>query len=162
MYIHSLHQLEQKENEIKHLKSEISTKDIIINKIQVEKEKIKDSGGAVSAWCNAIENAISSMSVGNGEIIVNPVETKTSDNRTEATTIKAMCRMNPKWGEHILVSHKLDFGNADDQFMIAKDDETDEETLYELSLVAKNNKVRKAILAHHNCTIDIARNMFIK
>ena len=74
--------------------------------------------------------------------------------------IKAMIRMSPKWREHILASHKLDFGNADDQLVIAKNDETDEETLYELSLVAKNNEVRKAILAHHNCTLDMARNMF--
>ena len=33
-------------------------------------------------------------------------------------------------------------------------------TKYELSLVAKNNEVRKAILVHHNCTLDMARNMF--
>ena len=38
--------------------------------------------------------------------------------------------------------------------------ETDEETLYELSLVAKNTAVRKAIIAHHNCTLEMARNMF--
>ena len=76
--------------------------------------------------------------------------------------IKAMIRMSPKWREHILASRKLDFGNADDQLVIAKNDETDEETLYELSLVAKNNEVRKAILAHHNSTLDMARNMFIK
>lgn len=37
------YQLEQKDNEIKYLKGEISTKDIIINKLQAEKEKIKDS-----------------------------------------------------------------------------------------------------------------------
>lgn len=74
--------------------------------------------------------------------------------------IKAMLKMNTKWCEHILASHKLDFGNADDQLAIAKNNKTDKETLYELSLVAKNNEVRKAILVHHNCTLDMARNMF--
>ena len=74
--------------------------------------------------------------------------------------IKAMLKMNTKWREHILASHKLDFGNADDQLAIAKNNKTDKETLYELSLVAKNNEVRKAILVHHNCTLDMARNMF--
>lgn len=29
-----------------------------------------------------------------------------------------------------------------------------------LSDVAKNTAVRKAILAHHNCTLEMARNMF--
>ena len=74
--------------------------------------------------------------------------------------IKAMLKMNTKWREHILASHKLDFGNADEQLAIAKNNKTDKETLYELSLVAKNNEVRKAILVHHNCTLDMARNMF--
>ena len=74
--------------------------------------------------------------------------------------IKSMFKMNAKWREHILANHKLDFGNADNQLAIAKNNETDEDTLYELSLVATNNEVRKAILAHHNCTLKIARNMF--
>ena len=74
--------------------------------------------------------------------------------------IKAMLKINPKWREYILDCNKLDFGSADDQLMIANNSETDEETLYELSLVAKNTAVRKAILAHHNCTLEMARNMF--
>ncbi len=74
--------------------------------------------------------------------------------------IKAMLKMNTKWREHILSTHKLDFGNADEQLAIAKNNKTDKETLYELSLVAKNDEVRKAILVHHNCTLYMARNMF--
>ena len=74
--------------------------------------------------------------------------------------IKAMFKINPKWREYILDWNKLDFGSAAYQLMIANNSETDEETLYELSLVAKNAEVIKAILAHHNCTLEIARNMF--
>lgn len=74
--------------------------------------------------------------------------------------IKAMFKMNSKWREYILACNKLNFGSADDQLMIAKNSETDEETLYQLSLVAKNAAVRKAILKHHNCTLEMARNMF--
>ena len=77
-----------------------------------------------------------------------------------SVVIKAMLKINPKLREHIFDCNKLDFGSADDQLMIANNSETDEETLYELSLVAKNPAVRKAILAHHNCTLEMARNMF--
>ena len=74
--------------------------------------------------------------------------------------IKVMLKLNPKWREHILACNKLNFGSVEDQIMIANNSETDEETLYELSLVAKSTAVKKAILAHHNCTLEMARKMF--
>ena len=46
--------------------------------------------------------------------------------------IKAMLKMNTKWREHILASHKLDFGNADDQLAIAKNNKTDK---YEYQII---------------------------
>ena len=77
-----------------------------------------------------------------------------------SVVIKAMLKINPKWREYILDCNKLDFGSVDDQLMIANNSETDEKVLYKLSLVAKNTEVKKAILAHHKCTLEIARNMF--
>ena len=74
--------------------------------------------------------------------------------------IKTMFKMNSKWREYILGCKKLNFGSVNNQLMLANDSTTDEETLYELSIVAKNPAVKKAILAHHNCTLEIARNMF--
>ncbi|MFR2571621.1 MAG: hypothetical protein ACLS90_08045 [Clostridia bacterium] len=77
-----------------------------------------------------------------------------------SAVIKLMLKKNPKWRKYILDRNKLDFVSADDQLMIANNPETDEKILYKLALVAKNAAVKKAILAHHNCTLEIARNMF--
>jgi hypothetical protein len=77
-----------------------------------------------------------------------------------AAVIIAMFKQNSKWRKFILEHNKLKFESIDEQFMIANDFETDEKILYELSRVVENNDVKKAILAHPNCTLEIARNMF--
>ena len=78
-----------------------------------------------------------------------------------SAVIIAMFKQNSKWRKFILEHNKLKFESIDEQFMIANDFETDEKILYELSRVVENNDVKKAILAHPNCTLEIARNMFM-
>ena len=98
--------------------------------------------------------------VNSGEISENTGLEMLDKFNVPSAVIIAMFKQNSKWREYILEHNKLKFESIDVQFMIANDFETDEKILCELSHIVENNDVKKAILAHPNCTLEIARNMF--